>query len=86
VVQQCLLRQRQSKDLKSIGLIGSDTKWATFQSRLKMRGFEPEEFEGVQCPIGLPGLHAKEPEVIAVSVVAQLLMNEEQSMRAPVES
>jgi len=85
VVQQCLLRKRQSKDLKSIGLIGSETKWATFKSRLKLRGFEPEELASVQCPIGLEGLKAKEPEVIAVSVVAQLLMNEERSMRAPQE-
>ena len=84
VLQQCLLRQRKAKDLKSIGLIGSDTKWATFKSRLKMRGFEPEEFHAVQCPIGLAGLGAKEPEVIAISVVAKLLMNEEQSMHAPV--
>lgn len=85
VLQQCLSRQREWGDLRSIGLIGSETKWATFKSRLKLRGFEPSEFERVQCPIGLPGLMSKEPEVIAVSVAAQLLMNEEQSLRAPVE-
>jgi len=85
VLQQCLLRQRQQGDLKSIGLIGSDTKWATFKSRLKQRGFTPEELGQVQCPIGLPGLNAKEPEVIAVSVVAKLLMNEEQSAQVPEE-
>jgi len=28
----------------------------------------------VSCPIGLPGLVGKEPEVIAVAVAAQLLM------------
>jgi xanthine dehydrogenase accessory factor len=83
VLQQCLLRQRKAKDLKSIGLIGSDTKWATFKSRLKMRGFEPEEFHAVQCPIGLAGLGAKEPEVIAISVVAKLLMNGSKACKLP---
>jgi xanthine dehydrogenase accessory factor len=82
VLHQCLLRQRAHQDLRSIGLIGSQTKWATFKSRLSQRGFEPSDFSGVQCPIGIAGLHAKEPEVIAVSVVAQLLMNEEQLVLA----
>jgi xanthine dehydrogenase accessory factor len=27
----------------------------------------------VQCPIGLPGIRGKQPEVIAVSVAAQVL-------------
>ncbi|MFN0006194.1 MAG: xanthine dehydrogenase accessory protein XdhC [Burkholderiaceae bacterium] len=78
VLQQCLIRQRAHRDLKSIGLIGSQTKWATFKSRLSQKGFEEADFLGVQCPIGIAGLRAKEPEIIAVSVVAQLLMNEEQ--------
>jgi xanthine dehydrogenase accessory factor len=28
----------------------------------------------VTCPIGLPGIEGKQPEVIAVAVAAQLLM------------
>jgi xanthine dehydrogenase accessory factor len=73
VVQACLERQRHSADIRWIGLIGSRTKWATFRHRLEARGFAPAELDAVTCPIGLPGITGKEPEVIAASVVAQLL-------------
>lgn len=73
VVQACLERQRHSADIRWIGLIGSRTKWATFRHRLDARGFAPAELDAVTCPIGLPGITGKEPEVIAASVVAQLL-------------
>lgn len=74
IVAACLRRQRARSDLDFIGLIGSRTKWATFRHRLSARGFTEAELAGVTCPIGLPGLRGKEPEVIAVSVAAQLLM------------
>ena len=74
IVASCLRRQRARADLDFIGLIGSRTKWATFRHRLSARGFTEAELAGVTCPIGLPGLRGKEPEVIAVSVAAQLLM------------
>lgn len=73
VVAACLLRQRQRHDLPFIGLIGSATKWATFKRRLMERGFSDEECLQVTCPIGVPGITGKEPEVIAVAVAAQLL-------------
>ena len=73
VVTACLLRQRQKKDLPYIGLIGSATKWASFKRRLAERGFSEEECQQVTCPIGVPGIEGKEPEVIAVAVAAQLL-------------
>jgi xanthine dehydrogenase accessory factor len=69
----CLQRQREQKDLPYIGLIGSATKWATFKRRLAERGFSEAELEQVTCPIGVPGIEGKEPEVIAVAVAAQLL-------------
>lgn len=75
VVAQCLRRQRCAGDLASIGLIGSATKWATFRHRLQERGFGAAELEQVRCPIGLPGLAGKEPEVIAIAVAAQLLQD-----------
>jgi xanthine dehydrogenase accessory factor len=56
-----------------VGLIGSKTKWATFQRRLEARGFSQQELAHVTCPIGVPGIVGKEPEVIAVAVAAQLL-------------
>ena len=69
----CLLRRRALDDLRFIGLIGSKTKWATFQHRLLARGFTEAECSHVTCPIGLSGIHGKEPEVIAALVAAQLL-------------
>jgi xanthine dehydrogenase accessory factor len=73
VVAACLLRQRLKADLSFIGLIGSKTKWATFSHRLAARGFSERELAGVTCPIGMEGITSKEPEVIAVSVAAQIL-------------
>lgn len=73
IVAACLLRQRQKQDLPYIGLIGSATKWASFKRRLAERGFSEEECQQVTCPIGVPGIEGKEPEVIAVAVAAQLL-------------
>ena len=73
IVQACLLRQRAQGDLPFIGLIGSKTKWATFKHRLQERGFSAEDIAQITCPIGVPGITGKEPEVIAVAVAAQLL-------------
>jgi xanthine dehydrogenase accessory factor len=63
----------QRGDFAFFGLIGSKTKRARFQSRLRHQGLEPALIERMVCPIGLPGVEGKEPEVIALSVVAQLL-------------
>lgn len=73
VVAACLKRQRLHGDLQFLGLIGSQTKWATFRHRLETKGFTAEELAFVTCPIGVSGIAGKEPEVIAVSVAAQLL-------------
>lgn len=73
IVAACLLRQREKSDLPYIGLIGSKTKWAAFRHRLEARGFAASELAQVTCPIGVPGITGKEPEVIAVAVAAQLL-------------
>ncbi|MDM0043786.1 xanthine dehydrogenase accessory protein XdhC [Variovorax dokdonensis] len=75
IVIACLRRQRERGDLPYIGLIGSKTKWATFRHRLEARGFTQAEMDHVTCPIGVPGIGGKEPEVIAVAVAAQLLQS-----------
>jgi len=74
IVAACLRRQRERADLPFIGLIGSQTKWASFRRRLAERGFSDAELAHVTCPIGLPGITGKAPAVIAASVVAQLLL------------
>jgi xanthine dehydrogenase accessory factor len=81
VVAACLMRQRERGDLAFIGLIGSATKWATFRHRLAQRGFSESELSQVTCPIGIPGIAGKEPEVIAISVAAQLLQLQEPGPR-----
>ncbi|MEJ5990625.1 xanthine dehydrogenase accessory protein XdhC [Ramlibacter sp. PS3R-8] len=73
VVAACLTRLRERGDLPYVGLIGSKTKWATFRHRLEERGFRKQELAQVTCPIGVPGVRGKEPEVIAIAVAAQLL-------------
>ncbi|MDF1486653.1 xanthine dehydrogenase accessory protein XdhC [Ramlibacter sp. H39-3-26] len=75
IVAACLRRQRERGDLPYVGLIGSQTKWAAFRHRLEARGFGPAEMAHVTCPIGVPGIAGKEPEVIAVAAAAQLLQS-----------
>jgi xanthine dehydrogenase accessory factor len=73
IVAACLKRLRERDDLPFVGLIGSQTKWASFRHRLHDRGFSPQETARITCPIGVAGIVGKEPEVIAVAVAAQLL-------------
>lgn len=53
-----------------VGLIGSKTKRARFVARLGKDGID---YARLTCPIGLPGIPGKEPEVIAIATLAQLL-------------
>ena len=55
-----------------VGLIGSSTKWARFQSRLAQFGHTPDEIARITCPIGDPSL-GKHPAAIALGVASQLL-------------
>ncbi|WP_439119236.1 xanthine dehydrogenase accessory protein XdhC [Marivita sp.] len=54
------------------GLIGSDTKWARFTSRLRNLGHTDAQISRICCPIGQKSL-GKHPQAIAVGVAAQLL-------------
>lgn len=54
-----------------VGLIGSESKRARFLSRLAAEGVDSSR---LTCPIGLPGIEGREPETIAIAVLAQLLM------------
>ncbi|MBU3739258.1 MAG: xanthine dehydrogenase accessory protein XdhC [Rhodoferax sp.] len=83
LVAACLDRQRQRGDLPWIGLIGSQTKWATFRRRLLARGYREAELDRVCCPIGVPGVVGKQPAVIAVAVAAQLLQTLPGGILAP---
>ncbi len=60
-------------DFGFLGLIGSRTKKQKFLHRFQERGISAALLDRVVCPIGLPGIAGKAPEVIAVAVAAQLL-------------
>ncbi len=65
------------------GLIGSQTKRARFLARLERDGVSAEARGRLTCPIGLPGVSGKEPDVIAVALLAQLLqLPQVQAVRA----
>lgn len=63
----------QRDDIGWFGLIGSLTKRARFENRLRQRGVAETKLLQMMCPIGLPGIKGKQPELIAMAVVAQLL-------------
>ena len=60
-------------DFAFCGLIGSQTKRASFVHRLADRGVAAEAILRLTCPIGLASIDGKAPEVVAAGVVAQLL-------------
>jgi xanthine dehydrogenase accessory factor len=57
-----------------VGLIGSPTKRARFLSQTRAAGLSQSCLARLVCPIGVPGVEAKEPSVIAASTAAQLLI------------
>ncbi len=63
----------QRGDFGYLGLIGSTTKRARFLARFRQRGVADAALGRLTCPIGVPGIPGKQPEQIAVAVVAQLL-------------
>jgi xanthine dehydrogenase accessory factor len=60
-----------------VGLIGSATKRARFEKRLREAGVDAERIAGLICPIGLTEIRSKEPAMIAASTAAQLLVLDE---------
>lgn len=56
----------------SLGLIGSETKWARFRNRLAALGHAPTQIARIDCPIGDPSL-GKHPQAIAIGVAGAVL-------------
>ncbi|GEN27116.1 xanthine dehydrogenase accessory protein XdhC [Halovibrio variabilis] len=66
----------ERNDIASIGLIGSDSKWASFAGRLKRESYSVDKIARVRSPIGrihATKLNNKTPYAIALTVVAELL-------------
>jgi len=77
-IAEAILRRN---DFAFFGLIGSKTKRQRFIHRFEQRGLLPEAIGRMTCPIGVPGIAGKEPEVIAAAVVAQLLQVSSTALR-----
>ena len=60
-------------DFAYAGLIGSQTKRARFLHRLEDAGIGTDVLSRLTCPIGLPGITGKEPAIMAIAIVGQLL-------------
>ena len=57
-----------------IGVIGSKRRWETSVEALIESGIDPDALDRIHSPIGLE-IHAETPEVIAVSVIAEIIMH-----------
>lgn len=66
-------RAFRRRDFAYLGLIGSNTKRALFENRLRNQGLEKERLAELICPIGVPGIRSKDPAAIAIAVAAQIL-------------
>ena len=60
-------------DFSYFGLIGSQSKRRSFERRMKQRGMPESRLSAMTCPIGIDGISGKQPQQIAISVVAQIL-------------
>ena len=68
-------------DLAYIGLIGSETKAATFRKRFEQRGYAGAAIARINCPIGQTQLKSKHPGVIAAGVAVDLIERRQQRQR-----
>jgi xanthine dehydrogenase accessory factor len=66
-----------------VGVIGSATKRARFERRLREAGVDELRIKAMICPIGIGGIRSKHPAAIAVSVAAQLITLAEALSAAP---
>jgi xanthine dehydrogenase accessory factor len=56
-----------------VGVIGSATKRARFERRLREGGVDALRVKALMCPIGIAGITSKHPAAIAAAVAAQAL-------------
>ncbi|MNE03579.1 XdhC and CoxI family protein [compost metagenome] len=60
-------------DFAYFGLIGSRTKRARFEHRLRERGLAAESIARMRCPLGLPEVRGKLPLEIAIAVAGEVI-------------
>lgn len=73
IMARALLRQR----FAYCGVIGSKTKRARFQRRMKARGLDEALVSKMVCPVGNTAIKSKHPAAIAAGIVVDLLERDE---------
>jgi len=67
----------QAQSFAYLGLIGSESKWRRFQTKLKQRLVHAELPEAlinkVSCPVGLSEVKGKAPMEVAVSIAGEII-------------
>jgi len=63
----------QRNDFTWFGLIGSKSKRARFEHRLRDRGLSSDVVQRMRCPMGLDAVKGKLPIEIAVSIAAEII-------------
>lgn len=67
----------RNPDIAHVGVIGSATKRARFERRLREAGVAEDRVKSMICPIGIGGIRSKLPAAIAVSTAAQIISLDE---------
>lgn len=67
----------RNPNIARVGVIGSATKRARFEKRLREAGIDDERIGNMICPIGIGGIRSKLPAAIAVGLVAQIIVLDE---------
>lgn len=67
------IKALEHRNLRHIGLIGSQTKAQRFAKRLEHRGFSSADIRRIICPVGKLEVEGKLPMQVAVSIAAQLI-------------
>ena len=63
----------ERNDFTYYGLIGSQSKRAKFEHRLRDRGFQPDGVQRMRCPMGIAEVKGKLPVEIAVSIAGEVI-------------
>ena len=72
MADQQVLEQALRTPARYIGLIGSRSKMASTQEKLRAAGFKDADIARIHNPIGLP-IYAETPAEIAISIAAELI-------------
>jgi len=78
-----IVSQALARDFPFVGLIGSATKRARVEGRMRDAGLSDAQRRRLVCPVGIEGIDGKEPAIIAASMAAALLRARERTRTTP---